>query len=188
MARSAVFLDRDGVLNRAIVRDGKPLPPQTLAEFAILPGVPDALRHLRQAGFALVVVTNQPDVARGTQSRSVVEAINLELTSRLPLDAVQVCYHDDADRCACRKPKPGLLVESAASLGLALETSYMVGDRWRDVEAGRAAGCKTILIDRGYSERGDCTPDHRASDLAEAAEWILRQPRRDSGHQHRGRL
>ena len=86
------------------------------------------------------------------------------------------------------KAQPGLLVESAASLGLALETSYMVGDRWRDVEAGRAAGCKTILIDRGYSERGDCTPDHRASDLAEAAEWILRQPRRDSGHQHRGRL
>jgi D-glycero-D-manno-heptose 1,7-bisphosphate phosphatase len=103
-----------------------------------------------------------------------VEAINSELRARLPLDAVQVCYHDDADRCACRKPKPGLLVESAAALGLALHESYMVGDRWRDIEAGRAAGCKTILIDRGYSERRDCFPDHVASDLTDAAEWILR--------------
>jgi D-glycero-D-manno-heptose 1,7-bisphosphate phosphatase len=175
MARPAVFLDRDGVLNAAIVHDGKPFPPRTLQELEILPGVPDALRRLREAGFALVVVTNQPDVARGTQVRDVVEAMNRELSSRLPLDSVRVCYHDDIDRCACRKPKPGLLLEAAAALGLALETSYMVGDRWRDVEAGRAAGCTTILIDRGYRERSDCAPDQRASDLAEAAEWILRQ-------------
>jgi D-glycero-D-manno-heptose 1,7-bisphosphate phosphatase len=170
-----VFLDRDGVINVAIVRNGKPFPPQTLEELSIFPEVPDALFALRNARFRLVVVTNQPDVARGTQKRSVVEAINGELISRLPLEAVQVCYHDDADGCGCRKPKPGLLLEYAANSGLALDESYIVGDRWRDIEAGRAAGCKTILIDRGYSERGACCPDHLATDLRDAAEWILRR-------------
>ena len=174
MIRRAVFLDRDGVLNRAIVRNGKPYPPQTLEEFEILPEVPDALRRLRQAGFHLVVVTNQPDVARGVQQRSAVEAINRELTSRLPIHAVRVCYHDDKDRCACRKPKPGLLLESAADMGLEIDGSYMIGDRWRDIEAGRAAGCQTVLIDRGYREGHDCAPDRVATDLRDAADWILR--------------
>ena len=117
LTRRAVFLDRDGVLNRAIVRNGKPYPPQTLEEFEILPEVPQALRLLGQAGFRLVVVTNRPDVARRVQQRSVVEAINRELTSRLPIHAVRVCYHADPDRCASRKPKPGLLLESAADKG-----------------------------------------------------------------------
>jgi D-glycero-D-manno-heptose 1,7-bisphosphate phosphatase len=169
-----VFLDRDGVLNRAIVKNGKPYPPSTRGDFEILPGVPEALWRLRTGGFQLVVVTNQPDVARGVQQRSEVEAINRELTSRLPVHAVKVCYHDDSDRCTCRKPKPGMLLESAAELALDIRASYMVGDRWRDIEAGRAAGCHTVLIDNGYSEDHRCTPDWVAADLPAAADWILK--------------
>lgn len=173
--RPAVFLDRDGVINRAIVRDGKPYPPQTLEEFEILPEVPAALRRLHDAGFCLVVVTNQPDVARGTQARSIVEAFNRTLTDHLPIHAVRVCYHDDADRCDCRKPKPGLLLQAAEDIGLEIAASYMVGDRWRDVEAGQAAGCRTVLIDREYQERWTCTPDCVAADLGDAADWILQR-------------
>src|SRR6185436_14383127 len=108
--RRAVFLDRDGVINRAIVRAGRPHPPASPAEFEILPGVPAALQRLKSAGFWLVLVTNQPDVARGTQTRAGVEALHASLRARLPLDDIRVCYHDDPDGCECRKPAPGLLL------------------------------------------------------------------------------
>ena len=173
----AVFLDRDGVLNQAIVRDGVPHPPQTVGELSLLPGVADACRDLKQAGFLLVVVTNQPDVARGTQSRSVVEEINGRLGSLLPLDAIRVCYHDDRDRCACRKPQPGLIISAAREFGIDPAESFMVGDRWRDIGAGRAAGCRTIYIDWGHPEPPRATPDHVAPTLGEAAAWILAQAR-----------
>src|SRR5580692_12883999 len=106
----AAFLDRDGVLNQAVVRHGKPYPPASVEEMQILPGVRDALDRLKAAGYRLVVVTNQPDVARGLQRRETVEAINAALMARLPIDEFRVCYHDDADACDCRKPKPGLLL------------------------------------------------------------------------------
>src|SRR3989338_8918354 len=143
MMRRGVFLDRDGVLNRAFVRDGKPYPPSTLAELEILPGVPEALALLRAEGFRLVVVTNQPDVARGTQTRKTGELLHAALLARLPLDEFRVCYHDDADHCACLKPAPGLLLQAAQELELDLASCFMVGDRWRDIEAGRRAGCTT---------------------------------------------
>src|ERR1017187_1809436 len=147
--RRAVFLDRDGVINRAIVRDGKPYPPASLDELEILPGVPEALGLLKAAGFALIVVTNQPDVARGVQRREVVEAINATLGAQLPIDEFRVCYHDDRDQCPCRKPQPGLLTRAPL---YALDRSILVGDRWRDIEAGQRAGVQaTILIDYGYS-------------------------------------
>jgi D-glycero-D-manno-heptose 1,7-bisphosphate phosphatase len=171
--KSAVFLDRDGVINASIVRDGKPYPPPTLAELAILPGVPDALASLRSAGYALVVVTNQPDVARGAQRREVVEAMHARLRNELPLDAIYTCFHDDADRCTCRKPAPGLLLDGARDLDLDLSQSFMVGDRWRDLEAGTAAGCRTIFVDHGYAERQPQTFDRRVTSLADAAAWIL---------------
>jgi D-glycero-D-manno-heptose 1,7-bisphosphate phosphatase len=175
--RRAVFLDRDGVINRAVVRDGKPYPPARLEDVEILPGVPDALGRLRAAGFRLVVVTNQPDVARGTQQRSVVEAIDGFLAASLPLDEFRVCYHDDRDDCPCRKPKPGLLEAAARDGDLSLSASFMVGDRWRDVEAGRHAGCTTIFIDRRYSEPAPANPDVVVRSLPEAANWILsREP------------
>ncbi len=172
-ARRAVFLDRDGVLNRAVVRDGRPYPPSAAAEVEVLPGVPEACATLRRAGFALVLVTNQPDVARGTRTRASVEAINALLRDRLGLDEVRACYHDDRDGCACRKPSPGMLLDSARAGGLDLHRSVMVGDRWRDVEAGRRAGCRTVFVDHQYDERRPAGPDLTVRSLAEAVPWIL---------------
>ncbi len=168
----AVFLDRDGVINRAIVRDGRPYPPASCAELEILPGVPEALARLRAAGFLLVVVTNQPDVARGTQSREAVEAMHSELLAELPLDAILACYHD-GDTCNCRKPKPGALLNAQRDFGIELDNSFMVGDRWRDVEAGQRAGCSCLFIDCGYSERQPEEPFIRVASLAQAAQWII---------------
>jgi D-glycero-D-manno-heptose 1,7-bisphosphate phosphatase len=169
----AVFLDRDGVLNRPIIRDGRPYPPATLEEFSVLPEVPGACDRLRRAGFVLLVVTNQPDIARGVQDRAVVDEIHRQLLCTLPIDRVYVCPHDDVDGCDCRKPGPGMLLEAARDLGLNLANSFMVGDRWRDVEAGRRAGCRTVFVDRGYSEQTPTDPDAAVSDLGEAAAWIL---------------
>jgi len=172
--RRAVFLDRDGVINRAIVRDGKPHPPSCPAELEILPGVPEALARLKEAGFRIIVITNQPDVARGRQTREAVEELHTALlTSGLPIDSFRVCYHDDDDRCDCRKPAPGLLLAAAKEDDLDLAASVMVGDRWRDVEAGRQAGCATIFLDCQYAERRPSRPDLEVRSLAEAVDWIL---------------
>jgi len=171
--RQAVFLDRDGVLTRAIVRDGRPYPPANLAELEILPGVAEACTMLHEAGFLLIVVTSQPDVARGTQGREVVEAINQALRDQLPLDDIRVCYHDDADYCSCRKPEPGLLLQAARVWNIDLVASFMAGDRWKDIEAGRRAGCRTIFVDYDYGERKPDRPHHRVTSLLEAVDWIL---------------
>lgn len=172
--RPAVFLDRDGVINRAIVRDGKPFPPGSLDQLEILPGVREALISLKRAGYLLVVVTNQPDVARGAVSRSLVDGMNDSLKSALALDAVLTCFHDGVDQCDCRKPKPGMLLEAARSFDIDLSSSYMVGDRWRDVVAGQRAGCKTFFIDYGYDEKQPETYDYRVASLHDAAQIILK--------------
>jgi D-glycero-D-manno-heptose 1,7-bisphosphate phosphatase len=127
----------------------------------------------RESGFRLVVVTNQPDIARGIQSREIVDAFHARLAALLPIDEFRLCPHDDGDRCACRKPLPGMLIAAAREAGVDLSRSYMVGDRWRDVEAGRRAGCTTIFIDRDYSETRPVTPDLVVRSLSEAADWIL---------------
>ncbi len=171
--KRAVFLDRDGVINRAVVRDGKPFPPDSLKELEILPGVAEALADLRAAGFVNVIVTNQPDVATGKQSREVVEAMHGFLLSALPIDAVKVCYHTDPDNCACRKPKPGMLLEAARELSIDLDASFMVGDRWRDVGAGQAAGCKCFFLDCGYAEKRPEKPYIAVKSLIEAGDLIL---------------
>ncbi len=178
-----VFLYRDCVINRAFLRDGVPHPPPTLDALEILPGVPDALIRLRMAGFRLIVVTNQPDVARGTQTREHVEAMHARLLSILPLDEIRVCYHDDADGCLCRKPKPALLTVGPP---VDFAASVMVGDRWRDIEAGRAAGCATVLVDgHGLTEPLPHEPDVRVSTIAEATDWILaRAARSGSADEH----
>jgi D-sedoheptulose 7-phosphate isomerase len=172
--RPAVFLDRDGVLNRAVVRDGKSFPPSGPEELELLPEVASSLVDLKAHGFALFVITNQPDVARGTQTREAVEAIHQTLASSLPIDAVFVCYHDDEDHCACRKPQPGLLLEAQRKYNIDLSSSYFVGDRWRDIDAGHTAGCKALLIDYGYREQKPAQPpDATVRSLREAADWII---------------
>jgi D-glycero-D-manno-heptose 1,7-bisphosphate phosphatase len=171
----AVFLDRDGVINRAVVRDGKPHPPASVAELDILPGVPDALARLRDAGYHLAVVTNQPDIARGVTTTAVVEAIHEHLRTVLGLDDIRVCPHDDADQCDCRKPKPGLLLRPPS---FDMAASVMIGDRWRDIEAGLTAGCGvTILVEGHYDEPVLHEPTIRLGSLADATDWLLaREP------------
>jgi D-glycero-D-manno-heptose 1,7-bisphosphate phosphatase len=173
MTRSAVFLDRDGVINRAFIRDGNPHPPFSLRELEILPYVPDALSALKAHGYSLIVVTNQPDVARGTASRRLVDNIHERLKGELGLDAIFTCFHDDADECGCRKPKPGLLLRAAHELDIDLRSSFMVGDRWRDVEAGRRAGCRTLFVDCGYRESPSLSCDFRVGSLLEASGIIV---------------
>jgi len=170
----AVFLDRDGVINHSIIKNGKPFPPSSLAEVKIIDGVAEALASLRQAGFLLIVVTNQPDVARGTIANSVVNEINDYLKLELLLDDIFVCIHDDKDKCYCRKPLPGLILQAARKYKIDLKQSFMVGDRWKDVEAGKRAGCKTIWIDLKYDEKKpSVAPDYVTQSLKEAVTWIL---------------
>jgi D-glycero-D-manno-heptose 1,7-bisphosphate phosphatase len=187
LMRRAVFLDRDGVLNRTTVHDGVSYPPGSAEEIVLLAGVPEALALLAQHGLMLIVVTNQPDVARGTQTRAAVERINQRLSEQLPLDAVLTCYHDTADDCDCRKPRPGMLIRAAAAYAIDLDQSFMVGDRWSDITAGQAAGCRTLLLDVPYNQRQRCTPDYIVASLLEAARQIVelldseKEQRYDSG-------
>jgi D-glycero-D-manno-heptose 1,7-bisphosphate phosphatase len=170
----AVFLDRDGVLNQALVLDGKPGAPRTVDEFVILPDAASCLEKLKRAGFALIVVTNQPDVARGLLSIASVEEMHRRLRSALPVDDVLACVHSEADHCQCRKPLPGLLIEAQRKYDLDLQGSFLIGDRWKDVDAGNAAGCKSVFIDYGYRERAPLTePAIRVASLREAADWIV---------------
>jgi D-glycero-D-manno-heptose 1,7-bisphosphate phosphatase len=175
--KPAVFFDRDGTLNQAVVREGKPYPPGTADAVEIVAGAEDAVTELRDRGFLLVVVTNQPDVARGSQTRENVEAINARIGEKLGLSDFRVCWHDNADHCPCRKPKPGLILDAAEELSIDLGASFVVGDRWSDIAAGAAAGCRTVLIEFGYHEKPcPVEPDWRATSLRKAVDWILEQP------------
>lgn len=174
MKRKAIFLDRDGVLNDAIIKHRKPHPPFSLAELTIPPDAEHALSQLKMAGFLLIGATNQPDVARGIVTRITVEEINAVLIKTLHLDDILVCYHDDGDQCACRKPLPGLLLNAAQIYNIDLTHSIMIGDRWKDIEAGIEAGCKTIWLRNHYLEKSPPrTPDFIAESLTEAAKWII---------------
>jgi len=173
-SQPAVFLDRDGTLNKAIVREGKPYPPSTPEEFVLLPGVFEGCVRLKQAGFLLVVATNQPDVGRGTQKQEIVEAIHARMLQQLPIDRVEVCYHAGrGESCDCRKPASGMLMRAAEALAINLSKSWMIGDRWRDIDCGHAAGCRTVFIDRGYAEQLRATPDFKACDFSQAIDIIL---------------
>jgi len=173
--RRAVFLDRDGVINRPLIRNGKPYPPACLDEFEILPGVPDACELLKNLGFLIIVATNQPDVGRGTLPLVSVETIHAWLSKQLPIDAIFTCFHGgEAYRqtCDCRKPRPGMLLQAASELRIDLVNSFMIGDRWRDVECALNAGCKAIFIDWGYQETLKRQPSYRVGNLLEAAKLI----------------
>ena len=177
MSKRAIFLDRDGVLNANVVRNGKPYAPRTIEAFHLLPGVAEAVQRIKAAGFLAIVVTNQPDVAAGLTSRSIVDAMHVKLRQALPLDDIKVCWHRDQDGCSCRKPKPGLLFEAAAEWDIDLGSSYMIGDRWRDIEAGQAAGCTTILVDHGLVQEHATNPDLTTGSLADAVAIILARER-----------
>ena len=176
MTRRAVFLDRDGVINRAALRKGRPHPPSSLAELEILPQVSEALHMLREANFRLIVVTNQPDVAKGVQRKQVVESIHGIIRQQLQVDSIKVCYHVDEDGCNCRKPKPGMILDAAREYSIDLAGSFLIGDRWRDIEAGKAAGCKTILVqpEVRYNEPQAQGMNAVVNSLYEAATLILR--------------
>lgn len=171
----AVFLDRDGVINKTMIRNGKSCPPANPSELEIFPDIAENLGRLHSAGFKIIVVTNQPDVARGTQTREMVESINSVIKLRLAIDEFLVCYHDTADRCSCRKPKPGLLLQSAEKYGLSLNNCFMVGDRSSDMEAGKSAGCRTILIGYQATKGKAVHPDYRVDNFCQAVDVILKQ-------------
>jgi D-glycero-D-manno-heptose 1,7-bisphosphate phosphatase len=177
VGKRAVFLDRDGVLNRPVIREGRPYPPAHADEFELYPDAADGCRQLKEAGFILVVVTNQPDVGRGTQSREAVEAMHAKLRGALPwLNAIEVCYHAGSnygEPCECRKPKPGMLLRAAGNYDIDLKRSFLIGDRWRDVDCARAAGCRSIFIDHGYRENLREKPDVIVSTFREAVSAVL---------------
>ena len=168
----AVFLDRDGVINIGVVKDGKPFAPANVDEFRVAPGVSEALAALKAAGFLLIVTTNQPDVARGDIRREDVEAIHDYMRALLPIDDLIVCFHDDRDLCCCRKPLPGMIYAMAFKHEVQISKSYMVGDRWRDIGSGKAAGCTTILVN-AFPESKRVEPDVELADLLAASRWIL---------------
>jgi D-glycero-D-manno-heptose 1,7-bisphosphate phosphatase len=174
--RPAVFLDRDGTLNVQVVRDGKPYAPDKVEEFRLFDGVPAACAALKAAGYVLVVATNQPDVGRGLQSQAVVEAMHARLRQLIPeIEAVEVSYDPGRGEVAPRrKPEPGMLLDAARDLGLDLTRSWMVGDRWRDVDCGKRAHVRTVFIDFGYDEALQSAPDYTVKSFPEAAAVILR--------------
>jgi D-glycero-D-manno-heptose 1,7-bisphosphate phosphatase len=176
--RRAVFLDRDGVLNRPVVRNGLPRPPFRVEEFELYEDVADGCARLKAANFLLVVITNQPDVGRAQLAREAVQAIHLRMQSTLPfLDRIEVCYHAGeryGQRCDCRKPRPGMLLRAAAELKIDLGASYVIGDRWRDIDCARAAGCRAIFIQRGYQEGLREPPDFTVLNFSDAVSALLR--------------
>jgi D-glycero-D-manno-heptose 1,7-bisphosphate phosphatase len=167
--KKAVFLDRDGVLNRSILFDGVPRPPSCIEDVEILDGVVEAIEILRNCEFVPVVITNQPDVARGSTTQLKVEAINSYIGEATNINYFYTCFHDEIDLCNCRKPAPGLIHQAVLELGLTLHGSFLVGDRWRDISAGQTAGCQTFFIDYSYSEIRPKMPYTKVSSLLEAA-------------------
>lgn len=169
----AVFLDRDGVINKSYLVEEVPKPPRDVSEVEILPGVVEAIKKLQISGYELIIVTNQPDVARGQLTKNAVELIHNHLRNVTGIMHIYTCFHDNQDFCPCRKPKPGLITQAAQDLQITLKSSFMVGDRWSDIEAGYTAGCKCFLIDYQYENNSTKFPYRRVMSLPEAVEIIL---------------
>jgi len=167
----AVFLDRDGVINEVVFRDGRPASPRTLGEFRLCDGIAECLTRLSVAGLRLFVISNQPDLARGLLPPSVLEEITTRILASLPVEGVLVCPHDDTDNCVCRKPKPGMLLQLASGQGINLACSFLIGDSWKDIEAGWSAGCRSILLRRAYNP--GVGADYCVESVWEAADIIL---------------
>jgi D-glycero-D-manno-heptose 1,7-bisphosphate phosphatase len=171
----AIFLDRDGVINHTVFRMGKPRAPYTFEEFSFIDGVSASIKAFKEAGYLIIVVTNQPDVSRGWVSRAQVDLINDHVKSCLPVDEIMACFHVDQDDCQCRKPRPGMLIEASKKWGIDLSQSFMVGDRMSDVEAGLKANCKTVLITDTLFSESETRPYYKCASLLEASFWIISQ-------------
>jgi D-glycero-D-manno-heptose 1,7-bisphosphate phosphatase len=167
----AVFFDRDGVVNKIILRDGKPFSPRTIEEFVLTEGIRETVSSLKKRGYKTILISNQPEVARGRITLDTLDQMMQRVQREVGLDDLFICLHDDDDRCACRKPEPGMILEASRKWKIDLRASFVIGDTWKDMEAGKAAGCKTILLDAVYNR--DVRSDFRVTSLAEAAELIL---------------
>lgn len=176
LKRRAAFLDRDGTINRAIIKNSKPFPPSSIEDLELLPGVLDAILILKKLGYVPIVITNQPDVARGNIKLSSIEVINKFICKKLMIDHIYMCLHDEGDNCECRKPKPGLILKASLDLDIDLNTSIFVGDRWRDIQAGQVAGCTCYFIDNRYDEPKPSKPFIEVTSLLEVATRIKEQP------------
>ena len=170
MKERAVFLDRDGVINKAILRDGKPYSPRKFDEFVINDGIKEVVQHLKERGFKVFIVSNQPDLARGEITQDVLDTMTQKVKSEIPIDDIYICPHDDHHKCSCRKPRPGMLIEAAKVWNIDLVTSFLIGDTWKDMEAGKSAGCKTILLDAPYNQ--DVQSDFRVKSVSEFIDII----------------
>lgn len=175
--KGAVFCDRDGVIVEALVERGLPRAVASVDDLVLAAGAREGCAQLRESGFEVVVITNQPDIARGVIAREAVETMHDRLYDELDLDAIYMCPHDDVTGCECRKPKAGLLLRASSDRGLDLSKSYVIGDRWRDVGAGTEAGCRTVFVDHDYRERTPDNPDATVRTFAAAVEWILADAR-----------
>jgi D-glycero-D-manno-heptose 1,7-bisphosphate phosphatase len=173
MTRPGVFMDRDGVLNEIVVRDGRVESPRSLEEFRLVADARSAVARLRAAGLPVLVVTNQPDIARGLLPAADLDAMLKRLRTEAGVDDATACPHEDADECTCRKPQPGMLTGLARKWNVDPSQSWMVGDTWRDVEAGRAAGCRTVLLRTWYNN--DANGDAIVSSLGDAVDLILEE-------------
>jgi D-glycero-D-manno-heptose 1,7-bisphosphate phosphatase len=168
----AVFLDRDGVINQAPVRNGLPFSPASIAEFKWVEGIYVLSQQIISNGFDIFCVTNQPDVGRGLQELEVVEALHQMVLDELPVKKIYACYHSGASPCGCRKPEPGLVLKAAEDFDLDLAQSWLVGDRWKDIDAGNAAGCQTVFVDYGYEEKLRSVPTYIVGTIHEVADLI----------------
>jgi D-glycero-D-manno-heptose 1,7-bisphosphate phosphatase len=171
--RPAVFLDRDGVINRALIVQGLPYSPRKIEELVVIDGVKDAVSRLSEKGFEIVVVTNQPDVANGLISQGQVENFHKIISLRTGIKHFYVCYHNEGGGCDCRKPKIGLLTKAADELNIDLSRSFLVGDRWKDIKAGQSVGCLCLFIDNDYAERRPEPPFYTVVSLLQAVDTIL---------------
>ena len=170
--KKAIFLDRDGVINKTFIKNSLPISPPSFDLLEILPGVKESILRLKKLNFVCLVVTNQPDVSRGKIEKKTIIKMNNYLKDEIKLDDIFVCYHDDHDKCKCRKPKPGLLLDASKKWDINLKKSYMIGDRWRDIGAGKSVGCKTIFIDYDYKETKPKNPDFTTDSLLNAVHLI----------------
>jgi len=171
----AVFLDRDGVINKPKVINGLPYPPSSLLELELYEDVSVSVMKLKNYGYKVFIVTNQPDIARGNVTLSDVNLIHDYLSNILDIDDIYMCTHDSSQNCMCRKPKPGLLLKAAKDHNINLNESYMIGDRWRDVGAAQKAECTPIFIDRGYSETQPDGEFIKATSVESAINFILEE-------------